>query len=236
VTIRILQLEDSLLDSELVCGHLRRAALDFTLSRVETREEFISALEDVPDLILADYALPEIDGIEALKLSQRRSPTVPFIFVSGTLGEELAIESIRDGATDYVLEQNLRRLLPAIARALAEAEVRRERERAEEERRAAKEQLRVLVAELSHRVGNIFAVVQSIAQQTLRNSLDLAGFEWHFMARLHSLAQTHALLIQSDWRGASLEDVLRTELAPFQGDGPAGCWKDRGAGSARGRP
>lgn len=220
MTIRILQLEDSALDAELVGGYLRRAELDFSLCRVGTREAFLEALGDPPDLILADHTLPDFDGIEALRIASRTLPSVPFIFVSGTLGEDLAIECIKDGATDYVLKQNLRRLIPAIERALAEAASRRERERAEEERQASERQLRVLVAELSHRVGNILAVVQSIAQQTLRNSDSLAGFERHFMARLQSLAQAHALLIRYDWRGASLEEVLRTELAPFQGEGP----------------
>lgn len=220
MTVRILQLEDSALDAELVGSYLRRSGLDFELARVDSREAFERALEDPPDLILADHALPEFDGIGALRLSAERAPAVPFIFVSGTLGEDLAIECIRDGATDYVLKQNLRRLVPAIERALAEAGTRRERERAEEERRAAERQLRVLVAELSHRVGNILAVVQSIAQQTLRNSEDMRGFQGHFMARLQSLAQAHALLVRSDWRGASIGEVLRAELAPFRGTPP----------------
>lgn len=230
MTIRILHLEDSELDAELVRGYLRGAGLDARLERAETREGFLEGLAGVlggaPDVILADHALPEFDGIEALGIARRIAPAVPFIFVSGTLGEELAIDCIKDGATDYVLKQNLRRLVPAILRALAEAEARRERDRAEAERRATEQQLKVLVAELSHRVGNIFAVVQSVAQQTLRNSPDLEAFERHFLARIHSLAQTHSLLIRSDWRGASLEDILRTELAPFQGSCPR--WSLRG--------
>lgn len=218
--IRILHLEDSVLDAELVRGYLRGCPFDHRIERVDTREAFIGALDGRPDLILADYALPGFDGIEALRIARRESPGTPFIFVSGTLGEDLAIESMKDGATDYVLKQNLRRLVPAIQRAVAESEVRRERERAEQQRQAAEAQLRILVAELSHRVGNIFAVVQSITQQTLRNSSDLGSFERRYLARIHSLAKTHALLIRSDWQGASLEEILRTELAPFQGARP----------------
>jgi two-component sensor histidine kinase/CheY-like chemotaxis protein len=217
MTIRILHLEDSALDAELVRGYLDAAGLDIALRRADTREAFEEALEEAPDLVLADHALPTFDGIEALRLCLDRRPGVPFVFVSGTLGEDLAIECIRDGATDYVLKQNLRRLVPAVQRALAEAEARRERERAEAERRATEAQLRVLVAELSHRVGNILAIVQSIATQTLRNSDDLKRFERSFLARIQSLAQTHSLLIRADWRGASLEEVLRAELAPYQG-------------------
>jgi two-component sensor histidine kinase/CheY-like chemotaxis protein len=226
MTIRILHLEDSEIDAELVRGHLRRAGSAVRLSRAVTRDEFLDGLAEGPDLILADHALPEFDGFEALRLARREVPAVPFIFVSGTLGEEIAIQSLRDGATDYVLKQNLRRLVPAIERALAEAALRAERERTEAQRRATEAQLKVLVAELSHRVGNIFAVVQSVAQQTLRNSEDLPSFEQRFLARIHSLAQTHSLLIRSDWRGASLEEILRTELAPFQGPRPR--WSLRG--------
>ena len=218
--IRILHLEDSALDAELVRGYLRGCPFDHRIERVDTREAFVAALDSRPDLILADHALPGFDGIEALRIARRDSPGTPFIFVSGTLGEDLAIESMKDGATDYVLKQNLRRLVPAMQRAVAESEVRRERERAEQQRQAAEAQLRILVAELSHRVGNIFAVVQSITQQTLRNSTDLGSFERRYLARIHSLAKTHALLIRSDWQGASLEEILRTELAPFQGGRP----------------
>lgn len=219
MTVRILQLEDSPLDAELVRGWLARAGLEADLSRVDTREDYLAALDPSPDLILADHRLPGFDGIEALGLALAHAPLVPFIFVSGTLGEDLAIECMRDGATDYVLKQNLRRLVPAIERALAEARARAEHDRAEAARRAQEAQLRVLVAELSHRVGNILAVVQSIARATRRNCDDLASFDLHFMARLHSLAQTHALLLRGDWRGASLEEVLAAELAPF-GGGP----------------
>ena len=220
MTIRILHLEDSKLDAELVRSYLDASGLDFAIDHADTRDGLLSALENPLDLVLADHALPGFDGVEALGICQELIPGVPFIFVSGTLGEDLASECIRDGATEYVLKQNLRRLAPAVKRALAEAEGRRERERAEAERRATEAQLRVLVAELSHRVGNILAVVQSIALQTLRNSDGLERFEQSFLARIQSLAQTHSLLIQGDWRGASLEEVLRAELAPYQGGRP----------------
>jgi signal transduction histidine kinase len=100
------------------------------LVRVQSRDAFSAALEEgTVDLILADYALPGSDGFWALGLARELRPGVPFIFVSGTLGEEVAIESMKSGATDYVLKHRLERLLPAVRRAIREAEERRQRER-----------------------------------------------------------------------------------------------------------
>ncbi|MCC5621798.1 response regulator [Nostoc sp. CHAB 5715] len=103
------------------------------LIRVETDADFLAALEaETFDLILADYALPSFDGISALEIARNRTPEVPFIFVSAALGEELAIEALKNGATDYVLKQRLGRLVPSVQRALREAQERRERQQAEE--------------------------------------------------------------------------------------------------------
>jgi signal transduction histidine kinase/DNA-binding response OmpR family regulator len=130
--LRILLLEDSLLDAELAQVSLAEAGIDCQLVRVETRTDFLNALQKESfDLILADYSLPSFDGISALEIAQTLSPEVPFIFVSATLGEELAIEAMKSGATDYVLKQRLRRLVPSVHRALREAKERRERQQAE---------------------------------------------------------------------------------------------------------
>src|ERR1700726_2170072 len=103
------------------------------ISRTQTRAEFVAALEDVEtDLILADYTLPSFDGLSALMLASSARPDLPFIFVSGTLGEEVAIEALKIGATDYVLKTRLSRLVPSVLRALREATQRAERKRAEE--------------------------------------------------------------------------------------------------------
>src|ERR1700677_3521007 len=93
------------------------------VTRVETRADFLASLErDGFDLILADYSLPSFDGISALKLAVDKRPELPFIFVSGTMGEEVAIEALKIGATDYVLKTRLSRLVPAVLRSLREAE------------------------------------------------------------------------------------------------------------------
>jgi PAS domain S-box-containing protein len=140
--LHILHLEDSPVDAELVTACLMEAGIDAQVVRVETRTEFQAALErERFDLLFADYSLPSFDGISALKIARETCPDVPFIFVSGTLGEELAIETLKGGATDYVLKQRLERLVPAVSRALCEAEQRAERHRAEEALRASESRL-----------------------------------------------------------------------------------------------
>jgi two-component system, NarL family, sensor histidine kinase UhpB len=149
--IRILLLEDETADAELVKFALREGGLAFTLQRVETREDFLCELErHPPDLVLSDYSLPAFDGVQALTLLKERLPEVPLIFVTGTLGEERAIETLKRGATDFILKTRLSRLVPAVHRALREAEERAERRRAEEQLRESHEQLRALSVYLQH--------------------------------------------------------------------------------------
>jgi signal transduction histidine kinase/DNA-binding response OmpR family regulator len=131
--LRILLLEDDAHDAELVHELFEANRLDCEIIRAQTRAEFLAALKDVEiGLILADYRLPSFDGLSALKLAQRARPDLPFIFVSGTLGEEVAIEALKIGATDYILKGRLSRLVPSVQRALREARERSERKKAEE--------------------------------------------------------------------------------------------------------
>ena len=123
--LRVLHIEDSSEDSELVAQLLNSAGLPCKLQRVENRGQVFDALENQNfDLILADCRLPNFSGLAALEIAHALKPDVPFIFVSGTIGEETAIESLRNGATDYVLKDRLSRLAPAVRRALAESEER----------------------------------------------------------------------------------------------------------------
>ncbi len=125
--IRILHLEDDPNDVALVQAGLEEAGLTCRFTTLQTREEFEEALRrDAYDIVLSDYRLPAYDGMSALRLTLEVCPDVPFIFVSGTMGEEAAIEGLKHGATDYVLKQNLIRIAPAVERALREAEHRRE--------------------------------------------------------------------------------------------------------------
>jgi PAS domain S-box-containing protein len=127
--LRFLLLEDNPLDAHMVEATLKNGGIDCELLRVQTRPDFVAALlSDKFDLILADYALPTFDGIAALEIACHRRPDVPFIFLSGSLGEELAIKALKSGATDYVLKQRLGRLVPSVQRALGEAQERRKRQ------------------------------------------------------------------------------------------------------------
>src|SRR5499427_5829221 len=130
--LHILHLEDDLRDAELLQAKLETEDILCHVIRVETQADFCAALEQGGfDLILADYTLPSFDGLSALKITLEKCPDVPFIFVSGTLGEEVAIEALQIGATDYVLKERLSRIVPSVHRALREAKERVERKRAE---------------------------------------------------------------------------------------------------------
>jgi PAS domain S-box-containing protein len=131
--LRILLLEDDPLDAELIQDLLEADQFACEIIRVQTRAEFISGLGNPGiHLILADYKLPSFDGLSALKLAVESRPDLPFIFVSGALGEEVAIEAVKIGATDYVVKSRLSRLVPSVRRALREAQEHSERKRAEE--------------------------------------------------------------------------------------------------------
>lgn len=132
-SLRILHLEDDPDDVAFIESLLRKGGLDFEIERVYTRVDFLQALEQGPyDLILSDFSLPSFDGMSGLSLAVEKAPDVPFLFISGTLGEERAIEALQHGARDYILKQRLGRLVPAVRRALAEAADRQALRRAEE--------------------------------------------------------------------------------------------------------
>jgi signal transduction histidine kinase/CheY-like chemotaxis protein len=131
--LRILLLEDNTHDAELIQELLEADHFVCEVTRVQTRAEFVAGLENAGiDLILADYKLPSFDGLTALKLALDGRPDLPFIFVSGSLGEEVAIEAVKIGATDYVVKSRLSRLAPSVQRALREAREHAERKKAEE--------------------------------------------------------------------------------------------------------
>ncbi|MCK4241633.1 MAG: PAS domain S-box protein [Candidatus Atribacteria bacterium] len=130
--LNLLILEDNPADAELAVKELEKEGFVIEWSLVETEEAFREALNQKPEVILADYSLPSFDGLSALKIKQEISPTIPLIIISGTIGEEFATECIKTGATDYVLKDKLFRLVPVIKRALKEAEEHRERKQAEE--------------------------------------------------------------------------------------------------------
>jgi diguanylate cyclase (GGDEF)-like protein len=124
--LRVLLVEDSAADADLAIWRLKQAGYDCTHHRVVTEDEMRAALRaQLPDLILSDFSLPQFDGMSALAVACAEAPGVPFIFLSGTIGEERAIEALKRGAIDYVLKSNPKRLAPAVRRALEEADLRR---------------------------------------------------------------------------------------------------------------
>jgi PAS domain S-box-containing protein len=146
MSLKFLILEDSILDAELITALLAESEIECESIQVKTRSEFQVALERGGfDLILSDYSLPGFDGISALVMARQLCPDVPFIFVTATMGEEVAIETLKGGATDYVLKQRLERLIPAVERSLREAAERRARVVAEAELNRREEEFRALV-------------------------------------------------------------------------------------------
>lgn len=145
--IRILLLEDSAIDADLLEGHLARSSLNFSIECVASRAAYMNAVgRGEIDIILADYSLPDFDGLTALHVAREALPDVPFLFVSGVVGEEFATDALKQGATDYVLKRNLLRLPAALERALAEARERRERQRAETALQESEVRLRLAVS------------------------------------------------------------------------------------------
>jgi PAS domain S-box-containing protein len=147
-TLRILHLEDNGNDAELVAATLAAEAIQCELIRVDSRAGFVAALENSDvDLILSDYSLPGFDGVTAHTIARASRPEIPFLFVSGTMGEEVAIDCLKDGATDYVLKHRLSRLVPAVRRALDETRNRRERAAAEAEVRRLNRELQIALGQ-----------------------------------------------------------------------------------------
>jgi len=141
-TLRVLLAEDVAADAELEIREIKRAGLRVSHRIVDSEKDFIRALREfAPDVILSDFSMPQFDGMEALRLAKELAPDIPFIFVSGTLGEEYAIRALKNGATDYVVKSNLVRLSAAVERALAEAKVLRGRRQTEAALEIARERL-----------------------------------------------------------------------------------------------
>src|SRR5687768_10403593 len=132
-SLRVILVEDSEDDAVLVIRELVRGGYEVTFTRVDTAEGLIAALEDTRwDVAIGDFSMPQFSGTAALTIVRQFDPEIPFIFVSGTIGEDVAVAAMRSGAQDYIMKGSLKRLVPAVERELREVAIRRSRKRAEE--------------------------------------------------------------------------------------------------------
>ncbi|HVE15750.1 MAG TPA: response regulator, partial [Chthoniobacterales bacterium] len=130
--LRVLLVEDSPDDAELALRELRRAGFDPDWERVETEAVYLDRLHDGIDIILSDFQMPEFDGMRALRVLKELHLDIPFILISGTIGEEVAVQAMKQGATDYLLKDRLARLGPAVTHAIEESRLRKDRRTARE--------------------------------------------------------------------------------------------------------
>jgi len=199
--IRILYLEDNEMDVELVESRLEVENVPFKLTHVRTPDQFRKALQEGPyDLVLLDYSVPGFGELAALKQAKAGLPDIPVIIVSGTIGEEIAIETLRMGAVDYILKQRISRLAPAINRAIQEAEERRKRKSAEDQIRKDLEEKEILLREIHHRVKNNLQVIISLLNMQLRR-MKKQGVEDACLScknRIFTMALVHEKLYLSE--------------------------------------
>jgi len=175
--LRVLILEDKPADAELIERELRRAGIVFTSRLVEGKRKYSKALADFqPQVILADFKLPLFDGLAALKITRLRAPDTPFIFVSGSIGEEKAIELLAQGASDYILKDTLQRLGPAVKRVIEETRLKLEKKKSDEELQRYIDELQLLseAADRFVHINDLDELYDYLAQ-TIR---DLSGADY----------------------------------------------------------
>ncbi len=170
--MKILHLEDNALDAQLMRALFEQQWPECEINVVANRVDFLKHLEEPKDIILSDYSMPGFSGLEALRLAKEKKPKTPFIFLSGTIGEERALEALQAGAADYVIKDRPRRLIPAMERAMTDARLQREREAATEHlmRVQRLENLGMLAAGIAHDFNNVLTPV-IMGASMLRNRM-----------------------------------------------------------------
>ena len=241
--LTVLHLEDMPLDAELLRLNLEEA-FDLTLTWVKNKQEFIDALSEISefDIIISDYRLPDFNAEDAYKAAARLNPGIPFICVSGTIGEERAVELLKMGVVDYILKDRAKRLIPAVNRALKEAEEQRLLEEAEESLRVQNEELRLakehaeesdrlktsFLNNISHEIrtpingilGFISLLVNENDEQTRKNLesviIDLSGQLMNMVDNILKISMIEAKQFHIDKRDVSLDDILTEVHSKFR--------------------
>lgn len=229
--LNVLFVEDSKNDVILLLHKLREGGFDVKYEDVDTPEAMRHALEKQKwDIILSDYSMPRFTGIAALKVLKQSGQDLPFILVSGTIGEEIAVEAMRAGASDYVLKDNTTRLIPAIKRELHDAQERHALRKSEEEKARLEEELgrsketeavlnasneakTMMMREVHHRVKNNLAVIQSLLSMQMRQIRDetYVSFFRKTLDRLKSMALLHEKLYRTgDLKNLEAAEYIHT--------------------------
>lgn len=207
--LRLLVVEDSEDDAEILRLELLRAGFEVSSHRVDTEASYLEAMTTKPDIILADYTLPQFSALRALRLLQALALDVPFIVVTGSVGEDRAVECMREGATDYLLKDRLARLGPAVSRALTEKRLRDEQQQAEEERRLL--QARLLQVQRMEAVG----LLASGVAHDFNNILTVISGQCHLVLSQGSLEAAGRARIQEIDRAAERAATLTRQLLAF---------------------
>jgi signal transduction histidine kinase len=232
--LKILLLEDDPLDAKLIKATLKEAGIPFDIIRVQTRDDFIATIERREfDIVFADYQLPGFDGLSALAIAKAKCPGVPFIFVSGKIGEELAIDTLTSGATDYVMKSSLSRLVPSVQRALREATERSERAKAVRELEKSHNQLRNLAVHLQcvreeERANIAREMHDELGQMLTALKMDIAWLQQKYSDHTEILVKSNSMLTIVNETIRSVKRIyteLRPSLLDHLGLGAAMEWQ-----------
>lgn len=209
--LRVLLVEDSEDDALLLLRELQGGDYQVTFERIDTPTAMKAAIiGQTWDIVICDYSMPTFSAPAALKQVKESGLDLPFIIVSGTIGEDTAVAAMKAGAHDYIIKGNLARLTPAVARELREAQVRQERKRAEEQIKASLQEKEVLLKEIHHRVKNNLQIISSLLNlqaDYLKDNQALEVFK-DSQNRIESMALIHEKLYQS-------QDLARINFADY---------------------
>ena len=211
IPLRILLIEDSENDAVLLLRQLRRSNYEVTHTRVDTSAAMLTAINtQIWDLIICDYSMPQFSAPAALEVLSKTGLDLPFIIVSGTIGEDIAVSAMKAGAHDYILKDNLARLIPAIERELGEVEMRLGRRQAEEQLKASLQEKELLLQEIHHRVKNNLQIISSLLNLQAEDLNDNQAIEIfkNTQNRISSIALIHEKLYQS-------KDLARINFADY---------------------